>query len=365
MTVVPAETQVVIEDSAVPLARYAQILGINECAFWGVTGSDDYACHKVWTLEERRRLARYLAEAQDEIEQLVGYPLSPRYFASEQHPYLPTVHTRWGKVIETGIKATSAISTGAAVNHATDPAVIGPIATTVTDEGEIRVYYPASLVGSDTEAEINPSRITISGGNVTIQIPRCRMVHPTYIDNPDAGLDYTNTATYFLQTVDVKRVYTDASTQGVLVWPHKDSDGRCSCLCGCDNCSESTETACLYVRNGETGAIDVMQADYASGAWSAKCETCYCSRPELARVSYKAGITVTRQLEECIIKLAHTKMPFAVCSCDITAKAWEADRFIPPVLTSERLNCTLGLSNGAWTVYRWIVSNRLMRASVL
>ena len=206
-------------------------------------------------------------------------------------------------MIAGGIKGKTDISLGVAVSHAADPAVVGPIATTVTDENEIIVFHPG------TDVEINPSAITISGGNVTIQIPRCRMVLASLAQTPADGLDYTDT-TNFEQTVDVKRIYNDTSTQGELVYPHGKSCGcvgTCSCSCG-----EDTDTACIYVRDSETGIVDVLKATYSGGVWSRATTRCGCA--QIARLNYYAGLDpLTPQAEDAIVRLAHSKMPDPPC----------------------------------------------------
>lgn len=348
-----------LPDCCISLARYAEILEIDECAFWGVDdGSAHETCDHIWTEKERKRIARYLAEAQDEIEQVTHYPLCPKWFINEQHPYTFPLRTDWGKVIAAGFRNESDIQAGAVLNYAADPATV-TVATTVTDESEIKVYYPGST------REIEPSSVVISAGNVTIEIPWCRLVKPNLMDNPATGLAYADTTNY-TATVDIVRVYNDTSIEAGLVWPHRDS---ASCVCdmccdACLTCAEYTETACIYVRNYETGALDILPASYtaASGWTSALCSTCYCADPSIVRINYQAGLpAITRPLEDAVIRLAHSKMPFAPCGCDIVQQAWARDTKVPAVLTEERLNCPFGLSDGAWIAWRFVNASRLTR----
>ncbi|MHA2068111.1 MAG: hypothetical protein ACXABY_27435, partial [Candidatus Thorarchaeota archaeon] len=167
--IIPAQSTLIqIDNMAVPLVRYFQIINQDECAGFGVDNPSDsqVACDKIWTKDSRDMAERSLKEAQGEIEQITSYFLTPTYAVNEQQPYSLPVETDWGKIIEAGIEASEDISLGEAVNHAADPAIIGPVATTVTDENEIRVYHPG------TDFEIIPSVVTISGGNITISIPR-------------------------------------------------------------------------------------------------------------------------------------------------------------------------------------------------
>ena len=145
MTVVLAQHGLIDEGyNAVRLAKYAQLTQ-HECAFWGVADPNvavDDACSPLMTLPEREQIARYLGEAQDEIEQVCGFPLSPKWF-TETLPYAFTVHAKWSKVFDVGIRATEVVANGVTVSYAADPSVIGPVATTITDPDEIHVYHPA------------------------------------------------------------------------------------------------------------------------------------------------------------------------------------------------------------------------------
>lgn len=357
MPIVPSRTTAEsYSNIAVPLERYAEIIQLAECAMWGVNNSGDslYACQDIWTKDQRDQAYKYLAEAQQEIEQVVNYPLSPKYFINEVHYWYNPVLADNSKIIEAGIEATTTISAGAIVDHTNDPAAIGPIVTTVTDENEIRIYHPGSTI------EINPSSVTIAGGNVTIEIPRCRMVLAAQASNPATGWDYDDTSN-FEATVDVKRVYTDNSTNAELVWPHS-----CSGVCASNGCQEYTQTACMYIKNAEIGSIIVKPAIYSSGSWTGTNLTCCRGRPQLIRLNYKAGLTtLSPQAEDAIVRLAHSKMPRELCGCEHYFNLWERDRNIPQVLTAERLNCPFGINDGAWVAWQFAQSLTKVRGFAL
>lgn len=352
MPIVRASDALILEDSAVSLARYAQIIGYSECAFFGVKAPRDteYACRTIWTLDERRTIAKYLAEAQGEIEDVLHYPLAPKWIENEQHDLRCPVVTTWGRVIEAGVRAESVIEAGAIVDHADDPAIVA-VSTSITDVDEIRIYHPG------TDAEIHPSAIEIAGGVATIEIPRCRMVAEDVANNPPEGLEYDDPAN-FESTVDVKRVYNDTSTNATLV-------GRsCASGCTCGGCTETTASACMYVAKPLIGAVIVKEATYSGSAWVPGSGIC---RPyNQVRLNYRAGLTrLTYQMEDAIVRLAHAKMPSEPCACDVAKLVWTRDRNTPEILTRERLNSPFGMSDGAWTAYRFAQAKRLVRASVL
>lgn len=345
--------------TCVTLPRYCEIVGLDECAFYGVyyTGQEDYGCGTIWNYRDRNMIADYLAEAQEEIEQVVGFKLCPTWTTDEYHPYTIPVISTWKKVIAAGVQASSDIELGAAVSYVNEPASVGPIATTLTDTTEIVVYYPG------TSTQIIPSEVTISGGFLNIYIPRCRLVEASLVNNDNNGLDYDDLGN-FQVTVDVKRVYNDDSTQATLVWPHQCNSGSCSTC----SCSEYTHDGCMYIKHGEMGVIDVLMADYSAGVWTTNClGNCLTGAPSIVRLNYYSGMTpLTRQAESAIVRLAHSKMPRNPCAkCDSAANAWARDTKVPEILTAQRLNCPFGPSDGAFTAYHFARMMAIGRASVL
>lgn len=357
MTIVPAQNTNETAVSAVKLARYTQIIGTDECAFFGVNSgaSPAYACRQIWSLHDRNLIAKYLNEAQIELETVLGFPIGPRWFASEPQPYNCPVQSRWGYVLATGGMATADISLTETVDHTTDPAIVGPIVTTVTSVDEVHVYH------SGTDSEIIPSAITLAGGSLTITIPRCRLVLPAFADNPSTGWSYSDTGVtgVFAQDVDVKRVYNDPSIGGVLVYPH-----GCTTTCTCGECGETTQSACLYLRNPVIGTFDALPATYGGGTWTPTSASC-CGRPASVQLNYYAGVALDSQLEDMIIRLAHSKMPTQPCGCPEGQRLWERDRHVPEILTAERLNCPFGINDGAWIAWRFALTRRLVRGYAL
>lgn len=302
-------------------------------------------------------VTHYLAEAQAEIEAETGYPLLARWIADERQPYGFPLLTRWSKIIEAGVEATAAIAADAAVDHTTDPATV-TVVTTVTDQDEIHVFYPASL--TDETVEISPSNIDIDAGTAIIYIPRCRLVAPDYVDNPSTGLDYDD-LTNFLSVVDVTRVYNDASTHATLVWPHSCTGTTCTC----PTCSQYTQDACIYVADGSIGKLDVLPATYASATWT-RCYALCCGVPEYVLLNYRAGLDpVTRQAADAIIHLAHAKMPKEPCTNTRLQTIFDRDQNVPEVVTRERINCKFGLSDGAWTAWQFASAMETWRARTL
>ena len=350
MSVIPSQAlPQVYEDLAVPPPRYAQMVAVSECAYHGVNNPTDIeanaSCDAVWQLPQRNMVVQALAESQEELEDELMFPLSSKWYTETNRRWkTDTVILKRGHIVAFGQKATLPIgAAGAAVNHAADPAIVGPIVTTVTDEAEVRVYHPG------TAQEIYPSVVTIALGSVTIQIPRCRLVALANADNPVEGWDYTDTGVLgpFTQTVDVTRVYNDTTTQAA---PH---------MLKCDCTQEAITGSCAVLDNARLGVAKVLVDCVSSMA----C-TCGCGRP-VVDMYYRAGWAITAQQEEMLVRLAHSKMADEPCDCDSAQMMWRRDRHVPEVLTAERINCPFGLNDGAWIVWQFSGNAALRRGGIM
>jgi hypothetical protein len=362
MTVIPTQGAFVDEDAAVKLARYAKLIGYPETLFFGirddrVTQANKSGCRVIWTKDERDNIGHALAEAQDEIENLVGYPLTRRWFVDQRLRYKPAIKSRWCKIVAGGIKATAVISAGVALDHTADPAEnSAPVSTTVTDVSEIHIYHPGTMI------EIYPSALTLVAGAIDFKIPRARLVMEGYLDNPRTGLDYNDTTIMgvFEQEVDVLRVYNDPSTNATLIWP-----GGLDCVSDCD---EVTTTACEYILNPDLGYIRISPGSYNGVSWTGSW-TSFCRSqvlPTQVDLYYYAGLAgLSYQMEDTIIRLAHAKMPFEPCGCDVTKRLWERDRHTPDILSAERLNCPFGLNDGAWVAFQFAQKQKVHRGGVM
>lgn len=352
-------------NSVVSLSHYARIIGYEEAAFWGVVYENQHlrGCGPLWSEYERMNIAIALAEAQQEMEQVLGYPLQPTWVVGhisdepnhddrwvDQQDYTWQMLTRYPRLLAAGKRAVTILEEEATVTHGVAISTVGPIATVSTDPTEIHVYYPGS------DREIKPSKIALSGGFVNIEIPRFRMVLPDYLNTPEGGIMYEDTD-YFLSSVAVKRIYNDPSVQAVLV--------RTSCTCG-NGCSECTHDACIYLKNPYIGNIEVKPATWSASTSTWTHATLCNFQYARARLHYQCGVKyLNLQAEHALVRLAHTKLGRPPCSCDKTAGLWQKDYDIPSILTRERLNNPFGLSNGAWTAWRFALSLRSVRAGML
>lgn len=360
------EELVTTPNCAVSLSRYAKLIGYEEAAFWGVLWENQYlrGCDPLWSEYQRMSIQNALAEAQQEIEQVVGYPLCPTYISGtyndnprwvDQQPYKHQLITRYPRILAVGVPVTEVIESGASVNYLlTDGVgVIGPLSTSAESVEEIKIFYP------DSNREITPSKVTISSGSVTIEVPRYRMVKQEFLNFVEGGVDYPVLGN-FLSEVDVRRIYTDSSEQATMVRPNCRNS---SCVSGCYEC---THSACMYVRDAYLGIVNISPATWNEdlGEWRTNI-VCLTGRYSLVRLNYLAGVrSLDLQAEMAIVRLAHSKMGQPPCQCDKTSQMWKWDYDVTGAVTRERVNCPFGLSNGAWHAYRWALSFSAKRASV-
>ena len=347
MPVIPSVFNATVDLSALTLARYAQIIRYDENAFFGINAPDnrERACRKIWTKLERDMVARNLGTAQTMIEQTLAYPLGQKWFVNEPHRNVNRFFTRWSHIQALGVRAETTIALAVALNHATDPATIPATATTVTVIDEVHFYQ------AGTDVEVYPDTLTISGGVLNATFPRARLVKESAQDNPDTGLSYTDTdpSGPYMQTLDIKRVYTDTSDVGEFVWPL----GRENC----PECSEETEPACGYVRSSESGVVTLLPA---TGA-----DCIYCGATDI-RLNYCAGKALDSNAEDAIIHLAHALMAVMPCEgCDPLMMLWKQDRFVPENVTLERANAKFGVQEGAWRAWVYAFNNRHFRTSYI
>jgi len=328
--------------SGLSLVRYAHIIGYAECAFFGIVapGNVNYACRNIWTKIQRDDIADYLSEAQSEIENQIGYPLASTWLAAEDHYYSSPLILNNAKLISLGTKAYTALGEDVAVSYVTEPATV-IVPTTLTSPDDIIVFYP------DTDIQIVPESMTISGGVLTIKIPKCRLLKIENFENPVQGWDGSDVSLY-QEVVDVTYFYTDTSDQATLIY-YPD-------LCD-EECEQTTQTVCAFIDNASVGIVRFGKPAYSFS---------YCSTaaPRRVTVNYRAGLpSLTKTVESAIVRLAHSRMPTEPCGCDITQRLWKRDRNVPQVLDRERLNCPFGLSDGAWAAWKIAMSISSFRMS--
>jgi len=277
-----------------------------------------------------------LSEAQEEIENVIGYFLSPKYVVDEFHSYKCPLILKHKHFISAGVQEITDLVIDEPVLHTSDPAIIDFPSAVTLDLSKIRIYYP------DTSFRVYPSQVIQSGGMITLKVPRCRLVKYSLLENSASGLDYTDLSN-FQDTVDIKYEEIDSTDHGVIIY-------RKDCIIPC---ADEEKTICVKSINPVIGKVELSPASY-DGSWK-YLTISSTGIPTGIKINYLSGLSsITYMLEQIIVRLAHSKMPEEPCGCETVQRMWQRDRNIPKVLTRERLNCPFGFSDGAWTAWQFI-----------
>ena len=324
---------------ALSLDRYQEIMRLPINAFNGLNKPDDvpqYECSAIWRQSERDYIAEHLAQAEEMRSRELGYYLAPMYESADFEFGHPLIIDQ-KHLISIGYRTVEDISIGEAITLSNgtinDPVEI-VIATTLTDASEIKIYYPGE------DVEIRPSHVSISGGNLTIQIPRARLVDPDLNDDREDHLSYYDDVN-FLTSCDVKRVYYN-NTQGLYyIWE--------GWQVSCGSLAEVNQLGWPKIRNARLGIIEHMPATYST-SW-AQANWSYCTLPAWIRLYYVSGRRASMSTEIETIRLSHTLMPNKPCSCPTVHQYWQED-----VIEDERVYTPYGTRKGA--VRAWMSDSR-------
>lgn len=391
----------------IPLDRVAAVTGIDPLHFNGVVSSvrpqgyePGYSdCDDIWFQYDwqsvgkfsRENLAYVLRQAEDVTAKYLGYYPLPKWISAEEHvltsSYVPELYshmnsrglpksvlTNWGKVIELGVKALSLIEEDVAIVYSDsdgdgyDETATVTVATSVTDEEEIAVFYP----NRTEDWEIRPVEIEISGGTATITFRRELAVLPELIERMPSPDDPTlvvdgDDDTNFLATVDVYRRYNDQSQQVVFyVEPS-------TCL---GSCAPAEITGCGYIRDANRGIVAYKQATYDEDTetWASSTQ---CYQPLRAELYYRAGLRnldmsypsleMDSTLERLIIYYALTLADKNVCGCNNFSSHLDYLRVDLSEIGEDRtyqttpqiLDNPLGTTRAAVMLWKYILSHRL------
>jgi len=330
---------------AVTLDRYQELMRLPIAAFNGLNKPDEnpvYACSTIWKKSERDAVLLALHQAEEMREEELGYHIAPKYEVMDNLEYASPIILPVNKhLIKLGKKTVVDIQDGYVLNLGVESApndpVILTVATTVTDIGEIFVYYP------NEDYKITPYSISISAGVATIKIPRSRLVKPELQDDREDPLDYYENDN-FLATVDIKRIYYDPATMFEYVW-----------LSDCNTCTLSTLTtttqnAYARISDHRLAIIYHEPTSYAGGVWT-RVSMAQCNIPDYVIAYTLSGRQSSTITEMQTIRLAHTVMVNKPVSCPTVHQMWQED--IQPVP-----NMWTPYGNSAGAVQAWIADAR-------
>lgn len=325
-------------ETIIPLDRFARIIGINPLHFNQVaaTASPSTLCSMpitqyAWQDSDRvgrEEIAFALREAENTIGAWLGFDVAPRWNAEEHlhmpqpfggrsswqsYGYRPSVQTSKGYVITGGQEARSLIQAGVAVVYSDadgdgykETATI-TVATTVTEEDEIAIYYPGKS-GANVW-EIRPLvSVTIAAGVATIVARREQMplesLQEAFTAESIDGDDDAN----FLTTVDVYRHYNDPSVQAKFLWENITCE---------DGTGFPLQLGFFNIRDHRNGVIIPRAGDWVAADIDFTLKTwAECHPPDHIHVWYKAGWEGSPELERIVCLYALALIDRPICGCD-------------------------------------------------
>lgn len=356
------------------LPRYAQIMGINPVHFMGGFGQTVWPnspCSKVyprhtWQSSDRvslEAIAHAIRNAEEEIADLLGFPLAPTWIYNEpaRYPQIwrsdaigrsfvdargrpKSIRTKWRKVVGVGRRGLTAIAeplvsyTDADGDGFFETATL-TVTTTVTDPRELKVYFYDK--DAEEEWEIRGARSkTISGGVATLVFDSWLFIHPDMtgaypVLDGSYPVDVSST-TNLVEQVEVYREYMDITqVTSQFFWePGPSGDAACTSCggTGCTACSLIVQDGCLFVRDIDLGLVAPQPGTYsaANGSWTLNDWT-VSREPDQVKMWYRAGDMSRRFLRNvtsdplkddyayAIAYLATARLGRTLCSCATVA----------------------------------------------
>lgn len=376
-------------ETLLSLDRYARIMGIGGPYFnqgcvsdsgtpWHVSGR----CTDIWfqyawqnsDAVSREDLAFEIGRAEEEIADVIGYPVAPTYVVEDVQPYPRpygrdmyryggrnvrgmgvSIQARWGKIVSPGQRQADLIL-GAVVPVYTDTdgdgfwetATVTVPGLTAVEQSFDTCSYKAYFVGQDglPEWEIRPAKSkTITGGSLVLVYDSWLFIDPDLWEAPPmvsgvACVDISGSPAIhgnYVRTVDVYREYCDPTdTSASFYWEPLPSMGVALasagyCCCGMDTCPACTLTeqpGCFHIRDYEIGVVVPIAAEYSASvaAWNSVTLTA-CRDPDMVKLSYLAGDQDQRFMKgqrcdplsdkwaQAIAYMATARVERPICSC--------------------------------------------------
>jgi hypothetical protein len=317
------------------LDKYQELMRIPLAEFNGLNKPGDpvtHACTAIWKQRDRDILARYINMAEEMRENEINNFLSKKYVGNKLYDYGFPLILNKGFIDQIGTQNTSTIELEHEIDYTvqTGDDITLTLSTNVTDIDEVKVYYDGE------DVEIYPTSISIYGGNLTIVIPRARLVKPSLMDDREDALAYSENDNFVAQ-VDIKRAYYVESTAAEFVWLDSESG------------DELTQAARPIIVDDDLGIIECYPATYASG-WTLQ-NFLYCDEPWKIRLDFVSGLMSERS-NILTARLAHTLMPFSPQDCEAVRQYWQKVNELHP----SKVTTPYGTAYGA--VEAWVFDSR-------
>lgn len=335
---------------AVPLPRYAQLLGIDERAFFGM----DCGCAGcgVWGDAQRAQIAGALWQSQLYIEQVLGYPLGRRWFSEPPQPVAGNIAIgQWGNAIAAGVPLRTVLGTALPISAPASSTGTGTVTVTVP----VGLDDPAEIIifAAGTTIPVYPSDVKIASGTATITIPAARLIRPN-VDCPRTVWTCDDPAAY-IQHVDVRWERNDPTQQGEIIYKN-----NCLCTSGGCACGVQRGTICAVLDDPALGIWRYQPAQWDTGRGCMVALPCV-GVPKSVALRYMAGSPPDSAAEIAIVGLAHTLLYRPPCACNRGQEQWAYDRELLQNVRAGGRNPTWGFQRGAFAAWEWAFRTRIVR----
>lgn len=321
----------------------------------------------------REDIAMEISIAEEDIAEQLGYWPAPKWIAQDVKQYpryhrpdvffggglnvrgaFKSVVARYGKIISAGRRAVDPVrvpTVGLEVEFTNedtdgfDETVTVEVATTLTDECEVKVYFAGH--GGDPEWEIRPARTkAIAAGLFTATFWAWQFIDPDLwfaIPTPDtAGVAIDLDTAVYVDTVDVYREYNDTTAVTAVFYWEPDPSSILFCTAcggaGCTACQLTTQDGCIHIRDPERGILVPTPATYDT-EWETTAWT-ECRDPDITKIYYYCGDLSNKNLAgytceplsnywaQAIAAMATARLERPFCNCGNSAalaEHWRTD----------------------------------------
>ncbi|MCC7208327.1 MAG: hypothetical protein IT323_13550 [Anaerolineae bacterium] len=354
--------------AALPLDEFRRIIGFHPYHFWQLADNDkaritnncnplvkQYAWQNADAIG-RAEILEAIELAERRLAEHLGFYPAPHYvslsvpfpqFADRRQGYRRSwdAQGRWiglslqeGYVQTIGAESLTLIGNANVVMSDADGDGLNDtftltIATSVTDPGQIAVYFVAADrfdgSGASDRWRIAPITVSISGGMATIKGRAWTIVRPVLYEGLGTQAVDPGVAGNFASQLSVYRRAVDTTQQGAFVW--ETVPGDCNTA---DPSATASQPARFVVRDAPLGIIAGETASYdaATGLWS---ESVWAidRPPASALVNVLAGFPLSSgqmesKLATIVARLAAAEMERGICGCETANRAlayWQFD----------------------------------------
>jgi len=315
-----------LEPTKLSIEKWRELMGFHPFSFWqlysGTYKNRDFnGCEPTFQFNWQygARISRHdisvaIREAEDRIEDYIGYHLLPDWDEAERTNFdraafretynvdgrnvrfgRVSVETHWGHVLYGGVRTKTGIETAAVVRSDADgdgykETCTVTVATSVEDADEIKVYF-AGKAASD-EYEIRPIEVTLDtdANTATITFKSWLIIDPDMWEDINPAAINADTDGNYETTVDVYRVYNDPSTQVTFIWEQDGLIDSCCTSTSCIACQLGTQTGCMHNRDDRLGIVVPAPAEWsASNQNFTKKRYNACRAPDQIKLYYLSG----------------------------------------------------------------------------